>query len=276
MKNNFSLLLAAAMAFAMAATSRAEDGSARGSAAAVIARVSGEVLYMPQGEALLPAKEGQKLQTGDAVVVKEDANAVIVFSDGSKVQLRESSSFRVEKLQSKLIEVRLNKGVLEGWISKVKGTLFSGRVFKTRTPTAVAAVRGTEFRVRVSPQGLTTWDLFRTETPGGFAVAPLVQAKPSQPAEEGIPVALKNGERLVVEKSAGGGQIMAAPAPIPPTETPVRVEDAPAVLAPPPDNTTTKEEFQESVAAKLEPDSTTTTETKPSPLQNLTASPSSP
>gem|GEM_PF-408667 len=88
----------------------------------------------------------------DILITEKDSSVALLFADGSELLLGESSEL-VFDVQTKWGEtgmvdsrMRLMKGSAEG---RVKPLIGPGANFEVQTPSAVATVRGTEFRVRV-------------------------------------------------------------------------------------------------------------------------------
>jgi len=96
------------------------------------------------------------LLSGDRVRTGQRARATIVYTDGSRIELGADSSLVLEESSPQRVSMRLNLGTLKAFVQK----LLSCR-FEVRTPSAVAAVRGTEFRVRVLSGGRTHVDLYK-------------------------------------------------------------------------------------------------------------------
>ncbi|MDP3543890.1 MAG: FecR family protein [Elusimicrobiota bacterium] len=90
-----------------------------------------------------PGKAGARLAPGDAVATAEKSVAVIALPDGSRLKLRAGSRVAVELPKGKIRETTafLSAGSVFAKIAKQT----AGRGFRIRTPSAVAAVRGTEF-----------------------------------------------------------------------------------------------------------------------------------
>lgn len=80
---------------------------------------------------------GDELQTG------RRSKAELLFEDGSKMRLQSRGTFTLEKAEPKLISTFLKIGILEAWFTKV-----ADRNAEIKTPTAVAAVRGTTLSVQ--------------------------------------------------------------------------------------------------------------------------------
>lgn len=83
---------------------------------------------------------------GQTVRTQGEGQALIKFSDGSRVQLSRWTSFVIEKTDTKEASFKLEAGKLRAAIAGY----FSNR-YKIRTPTAVASVRGTEFEIEAKP-----------------------------------------------------------------------------------------------------------------------------
>ena len=102
----------------------------------------------------LVAQLGQRLASGDRVVTSSNTRAAIRFTDdGSLVRLNPSSELLVRSegdrgALTKTLELEF--GELWARVTEQRG------VFQVQTPSGVAAVKGTEFIVRVDPTGATT------------------------------------------------------------------------------------------------------------------------
>lgn len=178
---------------------------------ASVASVEGDVqLQQAAVPGWIPAATGKLLSSGDALKTGASGSAVLAFSDGTKVRLGPNSSQVTERLQPGKVEVNLSIGLIEAWVKKL-----AGRRFTVRTPTAVASVRGTEFRAEVDASGQTTVDLF-----GGSL---------DLTDRFGNQTSLDSGQRIVADAKAGVAE--AKPVPIP---AEVKPKPEPAVQLPPP------------------------------------------
>ncbi len=119
-------------------------------AQALVVAVEGDVSVArkdQQGE--VAVRVGDKLNRSD-VITAEDGSAMIQFADDSKLLLKPNSSVRLEGLRYYQrggiadTRIRLLKGRVKATVEKLRG---AGSRFDISTPAAVAAVRGTEFRV---------------------------------------------------------------------------------------------------------------------------------
>lgn len=98
-----------------------------------------------QGKGSVPLFEGDELKTGPG------SKALIQFADGTRVALNEETSFlirsRAEKDRGVIRILKLLLG--EIWLKTTEGP----RPIEIETPVANAAIRGTEFNMKVFPDG---------------------------------------------------------------------------------------------------------------------------
>lgn len=119
--------------------------------AATIVQVTGH------GELLLfgattprPARAGDLLRSGDRVTTGADSNLTIRFADDSELLLQSHSTLTMDSLsaygKTGMVDtrLRLQRGRVE---TRVKPSHGPGTRYEIITPAAVAAVRGTDFRV---------------------------------------------------------------------------------------------------------------------------------
>ncbi|MBI4422289.1 MAG: FecR domain-containing protein [Elusimicrobia bacterium] len=99
---------------------------------------------------------GHVVQAGDEIKTGRGSRAVLVFDDGSKVEIGPNGSFTLEQAEDNSASMRFNLGFMKAWVSKALS-----RRFQVRTPTAVASVRGTEFDVAVADNGNTNISVFQ-------------------------------------------------------------------------------------------------------------------
>ena len=111
-------------------------------ASARLIHAAGGVTIGPE-EGARPGKSGSPLERGEAVTTAKGAVAVVELPDGSRLKLRESSRVAVTwpGPDSPATEAFLSFGSVFAKVAK----RIEGRTFDLRTPSAVAAVRGTEF-----------------------------------------------------------------------------------------------------------------------------------
>ncbi|MFA5858936.1 MAG: FecR family protein [Elusimicrobiota bacterium] len=89
--------------------------------------------------------ETAKIRTGDKSFV------VLKMDDGTKVRLAANTIFSIKTMKPEVREFELNRGNMRAWVKK----LTKNESFATRTPTAVCAVRGTEFEIEVDENNKT-------------------------------------------------------------------------------------------------------------------------
>jgi len=92
---------------------------------------------------------GIELFSGDRVVTGERQTLRLQFADKSELQVLPNSEVVLDKLshfkQTGMVDtrIRLNSGTVKTWVIKQK----PGNNYEIRTPAAITAVRGTEFRL---------------------------------------------------------------------------------------------------------------------------------
>ncbi len=122
-------------------------------------------LVATQGEAMLVSGSGSRsAQSGDELLpgyrlrTGPKASALLEFDDGSRVMLRQASELRLSRAEQrvldggKLVEIELLRGGLENIIMPSQS---QANRFEIRSPSAIAAVRGTKFRVNATED--STW-----------------------------------------------------------------------------------------------------------------------
>jgi len=97
-----------------------------------------------------------RLQPGDEIVSSQDAEAEIVFTDGSKMVVGPGVQLTFEQLQARTasrplaIAMRLERGEVQSQVEHLRADQDR---FEVQTPNLVAQVRGTVFRVDVRSEG---------------------------------------------------------------------------------------------------------------------------
>ena len=135
------LLAAFAVLFLTAAPARAQEEKWD----ARIAAVSGDVVVRPaEGGAEVSAEAGMPLDEGDQIVASADSSAEVALDGSNLITVRENSEFAIEKAAKGDATFFLKIGSLLAKIQKL-----GEYRLRVKTPTAVAAVRGTEFGVEV-------------------------------------------------------------------------------------------------------------------------------
>lgn len=99
---------------------------------------------------------------GDTLKTGPDGAAELAFADGTTARITGNAQFHLQAAAPRRMSFFMKLGLLEAFVKHMPG-----RQFQVRTPTSVAAIRGTDFRVEVAPSGQTSWSLF-TGTLGIF------------------------------------------------------------------------------------------------------------
>jgi hypothetical protein len=160
--------------------------------AARLAFASGDVTVESKGGGRL-AKAGAPLADGDAVSTAEGATAVVELADGSRLKLRESSRLvlKLPAARSPLTEMLLSFGSVFAKVAKQH----PGAEFHVRTPTAVAAVRGTQFFTAYGRENGKARDLWVCVNEGAVDVRTTASKQAlSVPAGKGV--LIKSGLEL--------------------------------------------------------------------------------
>lgn len=170
-----------------------------------IAQVGGSADMLLNG-AWAPAKTGTSLPGGTQLRTGADGEIVLAFSDATKLRLGRASSFTLDEVGNSSVKVSTTLGLLEAWVKKMRG-----RAFEVKSPTAVAAVRGTVFSFNVASGGNTEIQLFQ----GRLSIA------------DNFGHSLTLGPRQVYQATTSGAA--PAPKPLPPG---VSAPSEPPVAAP--------------------------------------------
>ena len=137
--NRFLIASFALLVFIAPARAQEERWDAR------LGAVSGDVTIIAvDGSPEVSGEAGMPLEEGDRVVVAEGGSAEVALDGGSLITVRENSDFKLEKTAKGESSFFLQIGSLLAKIQKL-----GNHRLRVRTPTAVAAVRGTEFGVEV-------------------------------------------------------------------------------------------------------------------------------
>ena len=91
-----------------------------------------------------PLASGDELRTARASTVE------IYMDDGSRIKVAPMSAFRLTAENSQAVSLGLYFGRVRSWVKKLS------KKFEVRTPSAVCAVRGTDFTVAADQEGNTT------------------------------------------------------------------------------------------------------------------------
>lgn len=122
-----------------------------GGPAAELLRVTGQVYYGAAGtEQYRQAAVGDRLRAGDRILT-ERGRCLIRLADGSTVHLSRKSSFQLAAASTasasgaRRVVMRLFSGMMRAIVKPLRG----GDAFEVHTPSAIAAVKGTDLAVEV-------------------------------------------------------------------------------------------------------------------------------
>jgi hypothetical protein len=139
MRHSLAAVLAFSILTAVSARAQEERWDARMTSA------TGDVTVLAaDGSPEVSGEAGMPLEEGDRVVVAEGGSAEVSLDGGSLLTVRENSDLKLEKTSKGESSFYLAAGFLLAKIQKL-----GEQRLRVRTPTAVAAVRGTEFGVEV-------------------------------------------------------------------------------------------------------------------------------
>ena len=148
------LTLAVATSAALVASVTPAGAQAVGIAEVILARAPVEVVAKGQ-TAAQPLQKGARLSEGDRVRTGKGGAAEVVLGDGSLVRVGELSDIEIDKLdvdaanQPTTSRFNLAAGQARAWVARqvvAKVSTGTGR-FSVQSPTAVAAVRQTDFAI---------------------------------------------------------------------------------------------------------------------------------
>ena len=125
-----------------------------------ITRISGVVTVLPVGSiAWTEAEVDTQLRAGDRIRTTDNSSAIITFFEGSVIELKSNTEVGITELiievgpKSTTISLEQTIGTTINRVQKLVDTASS---YEIDTPSAVAAVRGTEYEVVVLSDSTTT------------------------------------------------------------------------------------------------------------------------
>ncbi|NVK43923.1 MAG: FecR domain-containing protein [Oceanospirillaceae bacterium] len=124
--------------------------------AAEAAQVQGEVRLLKAGGESRPLRRGDRIELGDRIVTTAGSSVSIRFADDSRLSLKGDSEIRFDHLSAYgdtgMVDTRLNlqRGRLDTQVTPAVG---AGSRFDIETPSAISAVRGTDYRAAVREGG---------------------------------------------------------------------------------------------------------------------------
>jgi hypothetical protein len=160
-----------------------------GPATAEVLNVAGEAVVVRQGSAgPEPLAVGDRLHSGDRVRTGAGSNLLIQFADGSRTLVQADGDVAMDSLraygQTGMADTRIDvdRGRVDSRVTPASGP---GSRFRITTPSAIAAVRGTRFRVEADVGA----GLARGEVVEGEIAVDAAGAGRSVPAGFGVVVA---------------------------------------------------------------------------------------
>jgi hypothetical protein len=153
----------------------------------------GKVMVMRPGETeWINAEEGMTLGEDYKVKTPSGGHATITFFDGSTIELEGGTEITLSELGLDGTASHISIGQSVGkTVSRVKKLLDPASSYEIETPAAIAAVRGTEFYVSVTKNGVTT--IGSIEGPVGVTA-------------QGVEIELAAGERTTVQPGKPPGE----------------------------------------------------------------------
>lgn len=103
-----------------------------------------------RGAVKIPAANGGKIDVGDRIVTDADSTVTVALSDGSQIEVTDSSNLTIDEntLNPDGTRAGTKMSLLNGMVrSLVRSTPGKPPNFEVHTPNAVASARGTSFEV---------------------------------------------------------------------------------------------------------------------------------
>lgn len=173
----------------------------RGSRQVTVLDVAGEASRVIGKENVVPLKAGERIPARSRILTSSQGSVTLQFSDGSRMLIREHSDVRLQTnkfvplAEGRDIRINIPQGKVESDVSKHRTA--PGR-FEIQTPSGVAAVRGTQFRVA------SLANETRTE---------VLEGKVAVGNKRGVFTGLPSGFGMSMQKGRGNGIIPLLKAP---------------------------------------------------------------
>jgi hypothetical protein len=152
------LLIAAVIAALVVVPTALVVTQQRAAAAATILSILDGTASVARGTAAFAAAaDGDIVNTGDRVQTAQNSHAMVTFFDGSTLEIEPVTTVQIEEAASVdgALAIRISQTIGRTWASVQKLTRADSK-FEIRTPTLVAAVRGTAFITEVLADGTST------------------------------------------------------------------------------------------------------------------------
>lgn len=130
----------------------------QGPATAEVIFVSGQVQLQKTAKDFVALQAGQKLGAGASIITKDNSKVVIKFADGTITEMASNSQLKLDTMSlysgGAMVDtkLRLQKGQLK---THANPSHVKGNSIQVITPSAIAAVRGTKFRVTAAEKVMT-------------------------------------------------------------------------------------------------------------------------
>jgi hypothetical protein len=128
-----------------------------GAAATILSILDGTVSVARGTAAFAAAADGDIVNTGDRVQTAQNSHAMVTFFDASTLEIEPATTVQIEDASSAdgATLIRISQTLGRTWASVQKLTRADSK-FEIRTPTLIAAVRGTGFTTEVLADGTST------------------------------------------------------------------------------------------------------------------------
>ncbi|MFC1678959.1 FecR domain-containing protein [Elusimicrobiota bacterium] len=124
-----------------------------------LGRLHGDVKFRTTGvKKWYIARQAKELRPGDRIKTGPESDALLVFTDDSKIKVHEKSVFSLDKNDGKVISIRLHSGTIEAWFHEETASKIG-----VGTPVSRAVLRGeyVPLYLSVTASGSTTWEHYK-------------------------------------------------------------------------------------------------------------------
>ncbi|MCS6838022.1 MAG: FecR family protein [Bdellovibrionaceae bacterium] len=180
--------------------------------------VIGQVMVEKDSNQLIPAMVGMKVSEGVTVITQANAQAKIVMHDRNIIRIGPNSRLKITSYQNDGVKKTAQFNLDQGQVRAIVNEKYDGESnkFQISTPTAVAGVRGTDFKVTFDVQTRQT----QIQTFKGLVAVSI----PSGSADTlggpiSNPVLVPAGQATTVQQGNNDELIIEAPRPLLPNET---------------------------------------------------------
>ncbi len=166
-----------------------------GTSVSTLVELTGEATIVQHDGRILKAVKGMLLWDHDTIMTASNCNATLQFGDGSRILIQADSEVEIEELtiygETGMIDtkVRLKSGRSHNTVRSKTGP---GSRFEISTPSAIAAVRGTEYRISTEASGESKTEVLTGEVgvdsagiatvvPNGFGTISYSDKSPLEP-----------------------------------------------------------------------------------------------